>query len=64
VEGEAAGERLAGFLLGVHRQEAGGFSFHRRHCLPAHNSVRVSKPLPESDMIGTFMACDCLKGLE
>jgi len=59
----AAGERLAGFLLREHRKPDGAFSFLRKHCLPVHDSVRVSEPLPESDMIGTFMACDCLKGL-
>ncbi|HOX07537.1 MAG TPA: hypothetical protein PK280_14140 [Planctomycetota bacterium] len=60
----AAGERLAGFLLGAHRKPDGAFSFLRGHCLPEHNSVRVSEPMPESDMIGTFMACDSLKGMD
>lgn len=57
----SAGLRLAEFLLREHRKTDGGFSFYRAHCLPIHNSVRVSDAVPESDALGTYMSCECLR---
>jgi hypothetical protein len=56
----ACGRRLADFLLRTHRKPDGGFSFYATHCVPAHNSIVVSKALPESDIMGTLMSCECL----
>ena len=56
-----AGYRLAEYLLELHRKADGGFSFLRESCWPAHGSILVSDPYPESDMVGTFMAFECLR---
>ncbi|MFW6414191.1 MAG: hypothetical protein ACOCZS_02710 [Verrucomicrobiota bacterium] len=53
--------QLSRFLLTVHRKSDGGFSFYRDTCLEQHNFIRVSDPLPESDMIGTAMAVATLQ---
>jgi hypothetical protein len=55
-----ASRRLAAFLMKAHRKPDGGFSFHRGHCVTVHDSIRVSKALPESDIMGTLMSCECL----
>jgi hypothetical protein len=57
----AAGRRLAAFLVRAHRKPDGGFSFHRAHCVTVHNSVRVSAALPQADIMGTLMSCECLR---
>jgi hypothetical protein len=57
----AAGLRASEFLCDVHLRDDGGFSFHSDHCIAVHNSVRVSEPLLESDVIGTSMSLRCLR---
>jgi hypothetical protein len=59
-----AGSRLSDFLCRSHRKKDGGFSFFKDHCLAVHDSIRVSDPLPESDMVGSFMAFECLRYTE
>ncbi len=59
-----AGNQLAERLLTAYRQQDGGFAFNREHCLAVHHSVRVSEPLPESDMLGTSMCLRCLKHID
>lgn len=56
-----AGMRTAEYLCRAHRRDDGGFSFHSGHCLANHNSVRVTDPLPESDVVGTSMILRCLR---
>ena len=56
----AAGNRLAEALLRDYRKSDGGFAFCGEHCLTVHNSIRVSGPLPESDVLGTSMSRRCL----
>ena len=55
------GNRMADFLLKVHRKSDGGSSFNPNHCLPVHNSVRISDKKPESDSLGIIMAIQCLE---
>jgi hypothetical protein len=57
----ATGLRAAEFLCRVHHRDDGGFSFHSDHCIAVHNSLRVSEPILESDVIGTSMSLQCLR---
>ena len=50
-----AGNLLAQCLLQKYRKSDGGFAFHKNYCLTMHNSIRISAPYPESDMLGTYM---------
>ncbi len=56
-----AGNRIAEFLLKVHRKSDGGFSFYPDHCLQVHNSVRISDKKPESDSLGILMGVQCME---
>jgi hypothetical protein len=56
-----AGNRMAEFLLKVHHKSDGGFSFYPDHCLPVHNSVRISDKKPESDSLGILMGVQCME---
>jgi hypothetical protein len=56
----AASRRLARRLLDAYRKPDGAFSFTAGSCLPMHNSIRVSDPRPESDVLGTVMALETL----
>jgi len=56
----AAGAALVDCLLKVYHKPDGGFAFHGEHCLQAHNSIRTSEALPESDMLGTSMCLRCV----
>jgi hypothetical protein len=60
----AAGSRLSRYLMKEHRKSDGAFSFEPGHCIAIHDSIRISDPLPESDMIGTLMCMDCLRFAE
>ena len=42
-----------------HLKLIGGFSFYKDHCLNVHTGIKIADPLPESDLQGTFMACEC-----
>ncbi|NJK95432.1 MAG: hypothetical protein HC905_11430 [Bacteroidales bacterium] len=55
-----AGNRLADFLMNVHRKPDGGFSFHPTHCMMEHNSIKTSEKYVESDTQGTSMSLRCL----
>jgi hypothetical protein len=57
----AAGACLSNCLMLSYRRPDGAFAFHGDHCLTVHHSIRVSKPLPESDMLGTSMCVSCLE---
>lgn len=54
-----AGNRMADFLLKVHKKEDGGFSFHPHVCQSIHNSVQVSRKGAAGDMQGTIFALYC-----
>lgn len=57
-----AGNRAARLLLSVYRKPDGAFSFHARHCVTNHHSLRLcAEPRPISDMMGTFMVLHCLE---
>ena len=57
----AAGEKLSHYILVNHRKSDGGFSFYKDHCLNVYTGIKVADPVPESDLQGTFMACECLR---
>ncbi|HEV7347367.1 hypothetical protein [Telluribacter sp.] len=54
-----AGNRMAEFLLKVHKKADGGFSYFPGECASAHNSVRVSEKGPVGDMEGTKFSLYC-----
>lgn len=56
-----AGNRLAACLLSEYRKNDNGFTFCGEHCWPVHHSIRISEPLPEGDIMGTFMSLNCLQ---
>jgi hypothetical protein len=56
-----AAERLSECLLRDYRKPDGGFAFAADHCLLIHQAMKISKPLPESDIVGTFMCLECLR---
>jgi hypothetical protein len=55
-----AAQRLAECLLRDYRKPDGGFAFAADHCLLIHQGVKLSPPLPVSDMVGTRMCLECL----
>lgn len=57
---KTSGNRLAEYLMKVHRKPDGAFSFHKDHCLTAHNSIKTSEKYRESDTLGTGMCLNCL----
>ncbi len=58
---KTAGNKMAEFLLKVHRKSDGGFSFHKGHCQLVHNSFKISEKYKESDMQGVKMSLKCLQ---
>ena len=56
----ASGNRCASVLLAAYRKPDGGFARNRDRCLTEHNSIRVSKPYPEGDTLGTRTSLECL----
>jgi hypothetical protein len=55
-----ASARLTDRLLTDYRKPDGAFSFLPDSCLPVHNSIRVSDPHLESDVLGTTMCLECV----
>ncbi len=53
-------DMLVRCFLENYRKTDGAFAFARAFCLPAHHSIRISDPLPISDMLGTYMSLQCL----
>lgn len=47
--------RHADCLMKSYRKPDGGFAFARDHCMTVDCGVKVSAPLPEGDILGTFM---------
>ncbi|WP_373513860.1 hypothetical protein [Persicitalea sp.] len=54
-----AGNRMADFLLKVHKKKDGGFSYFPRECASVHNSVRISEKGAVGDMEGTKFSLYC-----
>lgn len=60
----AAARRFADCMLTDYRKPDGGFAFAADHCLTVHMGIKLSRPLPESDMLGTWMCVESLRYLD
>ncbi len=53
--------RFSDCLMRDYRKPDGGFAFAADHCLLIHQGHKLSAPLSQGDIIGTFMCLECFE---